>query len=93
MIGNGKCNRWYFTFNGNECSGPIPIDALYHTAGISINSHRAVTIEGLCSGIKAGVVNVEFKVGACVGYLVGDAYTSWNGHNRVIIEEVNPPQP
>ena len=93
MIGNGKCNRWYFTFNGNECSGPFPIDAVYHTAGISINSHRAVTIEGLCSGIKAGIVNVEFKVGACANLPLGAPWTSWNSHSRVIIEEVNHPQP
>ncbi|CAH3183333.1 unnamed protein product [Porites lobata] len=24
---NSKCNRWYFKFNGNECSGPMTIEA------------------------------------------------------------------
>ena len=24
---NSKCNRWYFKFNGNECSGPMAIEA------------------------------------------------------------------
>ena len=25
--GDYKCNRWYFKFNGNECSGPMTIEA------------------------------------------------------------------
>ena len=88
------CSRWYFTFKGNECSGPAPIDGIYATSGVVINSHRAVTFEGLCSGIASGIVNIELKVDACAaGYPVGDAHTSWNGNSRVIIEEVHPPQP
>ena len=25
---SGRCNRWYFKFNGNECSGPMTIEAV-----------------------------------------------------------------
>ena len=25
--GDTKCNRWYFKFNGNECSGPMTDNA------------------------------------------------------------------
>ncbi|CAH3170002.1 unnamed protein product [Porites lobata] len=25
-----KCNRWYFKFNGNECSGPMAIDTVVY---------------------------------------------------------------
>ena len=24
---SNRCNRWYFKFNGAECSGPMPIEA------------------------------------------------------------------
>ena len=28
VCGSGtKCNRWYFKFNGNECTGPMTIEA------------------------------------------------------------------
>ena len=29
MVGDSgiKCNRWFFKFNGNECSGPVKIEA------------------------------------------------------------------
>nr|XP_006811447.1 PREDICTED: collagen triple helix repeat-containing protein 1-like [Saccoglossus kowalevskii] len=25
---DGACNRWFFTFNGEECSNPLPIDTV-----------------------------------------------------------------
>ncbi|CAH3195330.1 unnamed protein product [Porites evermanni] len=28
VIGHGACNRWYFKFNGNECNGPMTIEAI-----------------------------------------------------------------
>ena len=30
--GHNKCNRWYFKFNGNECSGPMTIEATVNNA-------------------------------------------------------------
>ena len=49
-------------------------------------------MEGYCGGILAGNVRVGFNVGNCGGpYNTGDAYTSWNQANRIIIEEVDPP--
>ncbi|KAL9975552.1 hypothetical protein ACROYT_G012724 [Oculina patagonica] len=86
------CKRWYFTFNDAECKNPAPIDgALYQ--GINLNIHRPSNIEGYCGGIAAGKVRVGFSVGSCrVPYNAnGDAYTSWNQANRIIIEEVEPP--
>ena len=88
------CKRWYFTFNGQECSGPLPIDGILYQ-NLDINIHRSTTIEGFCSGVAAGSVNVQFHVGDCHGYPGGaaDAYTSWNSVSRIVIEEVEPPQP
>ena len=28
VIGHVKCNRWYLKFNGNECNGPMTIEAV-----------------------------------------------------------------
>ncbi|KAL9975566.1 hypothetical protein ACROYT_G012741 [Oculina patagonica] len=86
------CKRWYFTFNGAECKDPAPIDgSLYQ--GVDLNIHRPANIEGYCGGIPAGKVSVGFSVGSCrVPYNAnGDAWTSWNQANRIIIEEVEPP--
>ncbi|XP_068732277.1 collagen triple helix repeat-containing protein 1-like isoform X1 [Montipora capricornis] len=86
------CKRWYFTFNYAECSNPAPIDgSLYQN--LDLNIHRPNNIEGYCGGIAAGKVRVGFSVGSCpVPYNSrGDAWTSWNQVNRIIIEEVEPP--
>lgn len=92
VYGNYTCSRWYFTFNGSECSDPVPIEGVYYTRNVTI-SRRAVTIGGLCSGITPGAVNVEFKVGACAGaFRLGDTDMSWNTNSRVVIEELNIPQ-
>ncbi|KAJ7374592.1 hypothetical protein OS493_004930 [Desmophyllum pertusum] len=86
-----KCKRWFFTFNGVECS--IPIDtAVYHWPRENII--RTTTIEGYCSGISKGPVTVALNVGACASHSAGvvDAYTGWNSVSRIIVQEVQPPQ-
>ena len=91
-----KCNRWFFKFNGNECSGPMTIEAVVYNYWPSGNPnllhHRS--FEGYCVNIPQGAVTVQLWVGTCSGYsaVVGDAYTGWNSVSRIIIEEVSRPQ-
>ena len=83
------CKRWYFTFNGAECSGPLPIDGVIYLSVKNENPHRVRQIEGHCNNIHQGRVRVGFSVGNCVGYSGRvDAYTGWNSVSRIIIEEV-----
>jgi len=91
------CKRWYFTFNGIECKGPLAIDGIAHIyqnqGKTNSDIHRTTYIGGYCQGISAGVVRVGINVGDCVGKKSGsDAYTGWNSVTRIMIEEVPPPQ-
>ena len=94
--GNAKCNRWYFKFNGNECSGPMTIEALVYNRWSSGNTnidqlhHRS--FEGYCENIPQGAVRVELWVGKCNSNTLGNAYTGWNSVSRIITEEVSRPQ-
>ena len=91
---NDKCNRWYFKFNGNECSGPMTIDAAvfnnWPSGNPNLLHHRS--FEGYCENIPQGAVRVELWVGKCSGYTLGSAYTGWNSVSRIMIEEVSRPQ-
>ncbi|CAH3148720.1 unnamed protein product, partial [Pocillopora meandrina] len=89
---SSKCNRWFFKFNGNECSGPMTIDAVVYNNWPSGNPnllhHRS--FEGYCENIPQGRVTVELWVGQCHGsYPLGDAHTGWNSVSRIMIEEVS----
>ena len=89
------CRRWYFTFNGAECSTPGAIDGVvYMIQGNSRRKdlHRVRHIEGVCEKIRKGTVRVGFWVGNCAGYGSADAYTGWNSVSRLYVEEVPPPQ-
>ena len=94
--GNNKCNRWYFKFNGHECSGPMTIEACVYNNWPSGNTnnnqlhHRS--IEGYCENLPQGAVRVELWVGQCGTSIVGDAYTGWDSVSRIMIEEVSRPQ-
>ena len=89
-----RCNRWYFKFNGNECSGPMTIEAAVYNAWRSGNPellhHRS--FEGCCENIPQGAVRVGLWVGQCRGYTLGDAHPGWNSVSRIMIEEVSRPQ-
>lgn len=89
-----KCNRWYFKFNGYECSGPLPVDSVLYTyyPGSTPNIHRPHFFEGFCENLPRGTVRVELWVGKCSGYPLGNAYTGWNSVSRIMIEEVPPSQ-
>jgi len=90
------CRRWYFTFNGAECSTPAAIDGVvymqYGNGGKLKNLHRPRHIEGVCEKIRKGTVRVGFWVGNCAGYGSADAYTGWNSVSRIYVEEIPPPQ-
>ena len=92
--GDDKCTRWYFTFNGNECSGPMTIEAVVYNDGSSGNPnlHHHRSFEGYCENISQGSVRVELWVGQCIGYTLGDAVTGWRSVSRIMIEEVSRPQ-
>ena len=94
--GNGMCNRWYFKFNGNECSGPMTIEALVYNRWSSGNTNNDLlhhrSFEGYCENIPQGAVRVELWVGKCNSNTLGDAYTGWNSVSRIITEEVSRPQ-
>ena len=92
---SAKCNRWFFKFNGNECSGPMTIEAVVYNSwpsGIpNLLHHRS--FEGYCENIPQGRVTVELWVGQChSGYTLGNANTGWNSVSRIMIEEVSRAQ-
>ena len=91
---SAKCNRWYFKFNGNECSGPMAIEAAVYNHWPSgtptLLRHRS--FEGYCENIPQGAVRVELWVGLCSRQNLGDADTGWNSVSRIMIEEVSRPQ-
>ena len=86
---NGCCKRWYFTFNGAECSAPLPIDGVvYVEKGGDKSLHRVRHIEGHCNNIHKGKVRVGFWIGNCASYGNADGYTGWNSVSRIFVEEV-----
>ena len=90
-----RCNRWYFKFNGNECSGPMTIEAVVFnwwpkSGDPTLLHHRS--FEGYCENIPQGVVRVELWVGQCTGVTLGNAVTGWRSVSRIMIEEVSRPQ-
>ena len=86
----GCCRRWYFTFNGAECSAPLPIDGIVYLGGVKgLNTHRVRHIEGHCNNIHKGKVRVGFWVGNCEAYGGNaDAYTGYRSVSRIFVEEV-----
>ena len=92
---SGKCNRWFFKFNGNECSGPMTIEAVVynHWPSGSPNLLHHRSLEGYCENILQGRVTVELWVGQCPsGHILGDAYTGYQSISQIMIEEVSRAQ-
>ena len=94
VIGDAKCNRWYFKFNGNECNGPMTIEAIVYNDWPSGNPnlHHHRSFEGYCENIPQGNVRVELRVGQCSSQTLGDAFTGWISVSRIMVEEVSRPQ-
>ena len=61
VYGDVRCNRWYFKFNGNECSAPMTIEAVVYNNWSYGNHHlfRHQSFEGYCENIPQGAVRVE----------------------------------
>ena len=82
--------------NGNECSGPMTIEAaVYNSWPSSAGStnllhHRS--FEGYCENILQGMVRVELWVGKCPSSTLGDAHTGYKSVSRIMIEEVSRSQ-
>ena len=92
---SAKCNRWFFKFNGNECSGPMTIEAAVYnywpSGSPNLLHHRS--FEGYCENIPQGRVTVELWVGQCPsGHTLGNAVTGWESVSRIMIEEVSRAQ-
>ncbi|PFX15134.1 Collagen triple helix repeat-containing protein 1 [Stylophora pistillata] len=88
-----NCNRWYFKFNGNECSGSLPVYSVLYTRYSSTpNILRPHFFEGFCENLPRGTVQVELWVGKCSEEILGNAYSGWNSVSRIMIEEVPPSQ-
>ena len=94
--GNAKCNRWYFKISGNECGGPMKIEALVYnycpSGPTNSNQLHHRSFEGYFENIPQGAARVELWVGQCSGQTLGDACTGWNSVSRIMIEEVSRPQ-
>ena len=90
--GSNVCSRWYFTFDGAECTKPATIEGAYYTSGTIVNPHHHRHIEGYCNQVPKGHIRVGFWIGKCEGYSLGNGDTGWNSMSRIAIEEVPPPQ-
>jgi hypothetical protein len=88
----GACNRWYFTFDGAECTKPATIEGVVYIASTHAYPHRHRHIEGYCNQVPKGHIRVGFWIGKCQGSRLGDGFTGWNSMSRIVIEEVPPPQ-
>ena len=85
--GNNRCKRWFITFNGAECSGPMPIDAVLWRSKTE-DTHMPGAIDGSCDNIHKGKIRVGINIGNCPGFGHSDGHTGWNSVSRLIIEEV-----
>ena len=87
-----RCNRWYFTFDGAECTKPATIEGIVYIESKD-NPHRHRHVEGYCDEVPKGHIRVGFWIGKCEGYSqAGDGHTGWKSTSRIVIEEVPLPQ-
>ena len=82
------CKRWFVTFNGAKCSGPLPIDAVLWIRKSEQDNNRPGAIEGYCDNIHKGKIRVGINIGNCPGNGNSSGATGWNSVSRLIIEEV-----
>ncbi|XP_065846235.1 collagen triple helix repeat-containing protein 1-like [Oscarella lobularis] len=84
------CGKWYFTFNGNECTSPDTIEGIVHVNDnqnnpMSTSRHRQIT--GICENLPIGNVAVAVRVGNCPYYGTTSKHSGWGTVSRIIIEE------
>ncbi|XP_013399589.1 uncharacterized protein LOC106165774 [Lingula anatina] len=87
------CRRWFFTFNGVECTSPFPLDGAvgFLHGNDASPQYMFRTIEGICEGLGKGPYTIQFNVGACPtsSFSHHNAYTGFsNTVSRIIVEEV-----
>ncbi|KAL9986552.1 hypothetical protein ACROYT_G000719 [Oculina patagonica] len=82
------CKRWFITFNGAECSGPLPIDVVWYMGSSILWGHKPGAIEGYCDNIHKGKIRVGINIGKCHGYGDSNGSTGWNSVSRLMIEEI-----
>ena len=82
------CKRWFITFNGAECSGPLPVDTAVWIPNSNSRDFRHGAIDGYCDNIRKGNIRVGINIGNCPGYGNSDGHTGWMSVSRLIIEEV-----
>ena len=86
---NSCCKRWFITFNGAECSDPMPVDVVqFIRKGVGHDEHRPLSIVGYCENIHKGKIRVGINIGNCNGFGNSDGSTGWNSVSRLMIEEV-----
>ena len=90
--GSRVCNRWYFTFDGAECTKPATIEGIVWVPSTTVDPHRHRHIEGYCNQVPKGHIRVGFWIGKCESYSLGNGDTGWLSTSRIVIEEVPPPQ-
>ena len=91
--GSGRvCNRWYFTFDGAECTKPATIEGVVYVYSNTVNPQRHRHIEGYCNQVPKGHIRVGFWIGKCESRSLGDGDTGWLSQSRIVIEEIPPPQ-
>lgn len=57
------CQRWYFTFNGAECSGPLPIEAIIYLDQGSPELNSTINIHRTSSGMYWGhIISLASKI-------------------------------
>ncbi|KAL9986555.1 hypothetical protein ACROYT_G000722 [Oculina patagonica] len=88
MYCDNCCKRWFITFNGAECSGPMPIDAVWYMRSSSQRTFKLGAIEGYCNNIHKGKIRVGINIGNCPSFGNSDGHTGWNSVSRLMIEEV-----
>ena len=91
-LGSDDCNRWYFTFDGAECTKPATIEGIVYVRLNAVYPYRHRHIEGYCNQVPKGHIRVGFWIGKCYSESLGDGDTGWNSMSRIVIEEVPPPQ-
>lgn len=57
---NACCQRWYFTFNGAECTGPLPIESIIYLDQGSPELNSTINIHRTSAGLTL-VVGFAFQ--------------------------------
>ncbi|XP_048589001.1 collagen triple helix repeat-containing protein 1-like [Nematostella vectensis] len=91
------CKRWFFTFNGQECRSPAPIDAIM-SGGLRPDypHYQYGRVEGICQvPFPAGYLRVSLNLENCKGFQDSDVpikVSLYKPNGLVTLHEIVPPQ-